>query len=276
MLGYGEGKLKSKFLSNTRLTQPSTMGRSRLNFKWWRAILLVIATVFLIILLNKTALSKATNSLPTAQIHPLPNSLLKWDNNSNDGDYFDQIKSTPLGYLVWSRFPIRVYLEKPAKIAINSASDRRFQTWVVAVREAIAEWNNYLPLAEIENPAAADIIIWRSPAKREIKLNPETGLYDIPRAIAAQTNYDFYLRENPLVIAHHMTINIDPSSLGQSLLATVRHELGHALGIWGHSPAETDALYYSQVREPQPISPRDINTLVKIYQQPTKLGWQIN
>ena len=249
---------------------------NRLNFKRWRIILLAIATIGLIILLNQTALSQASDNLPAAQIHPLPNSLLKWENNSDDGDYFDQIESTPLGYLIWSQFPVKVYLEKPTSIDPNAASDRRFQAWVATVREAIAEWNVYLPLQEIENRAAADIIIWRSPATREIKLNPETGLYDIPRAIAAQTNYDFYLQENPSIIAHHMTINIDPSSLGQSLLATVRHELGHALGIWGHSPAETDALYYSQVREPQPISPRDINTLVKIYQQPTKLGWQIN
>lgn len=248
---------------------------SRLYFKWWRIISLAIASISFIILLNQTAFSTNTNNLPNAQIHSLPNSLLKWENNNYDGDYFDQIDSTPLGYLIWSQFPVTVYLEKPSSFAPEIARDRRFQAWMATVRQAIAEWNVYLPLQEIDNQTAADILIVRSPANREIKLNPETGLYDIPRAIAAQTNYDFYLQSNPSVIAHHMTINIDPSSLGQSLLATVRHELGHALGIWGHSPTETDVLYYSQVREPQPISPRDINTLVRIYQQPTRLGWQI-
>lgn len=248
---------------------------SRLNFKWWRIITLAIATIGLIILSNQATFSTITNNLPAAQIHPLPNSLLKWENNNYDGDYFDQIESTPLGYLIWSKFPVKVYLEKPSRVDTEVASDRRFQAWVTTVRKAIAEWNVYLPLQEIDNQAAADILIMRSPAPREIKLNPETGLYDLPRAIAAQTNYDFYLQENKSVIAHHMAINIDPSSLGLSLLATVRHELGHALGIWGHSPTEADALYYSQVREPQPISPRDINTLVRIYQQPTRLGWQI-
>jgi predicted Zn-dependent protease len=31
--------------------------------------------------------------------------------------------------------------------------------------------------------------------------------------------------------------------------------------------------YFSQVRNPPPISPRDVNTLKRIYQQPTSLGW---
>ena len=80
---------------------------------------------------------------------------------------------------------------------------------------------------------------------------------------------------DPAQIAVRMTVRVSPSFAGESLLATIRHELGHALGIWGHSPEESDALYFSQVREPPPISSRDINTLKKIYQQPTKLGWKI-
>ncbi|XTZ12993.1 MAG: peptidase, partial [cyanobacterium endosymbiont of Rhopalodia inflata] len=38
---------------------------------------------------------------------------------------------------------------------------------------------------------------------------------------------------------------------------------------------ETDALYFSQVRSLSPISVRDVNTLKKIYQQPTRLGWKL-
>ncbi len=48
--------------------------------------------------------------------------------------------------------------------------------------------------------------------------------------------------------------------------------LGHALGIWGHSQLETDALYFSQVRKPAFISVRDVNTLKKVYEQSTALG----
>ncbi len=214
--------------------------------------------------------------LPAAKVHSLPKSLANWQDRAKNGDYFRQIESTPLGYLVWSKFPVTVYLEKPLEASIaNTAADRRFQQWVIAVRKAIAEWNVYLPLKEITDSEKADIVIWRSQPNREVKLDPDTGLFDISRAVTAETNYKFYLRQKPRFIAHKITVEISPSYTGVSLLATARHELGHALGIWGHSSNENDALYFSQVSDPPAISPRDINTLKKIYQQPTKLGWKI-
>jgi predicted Zn-dependent protease len=73
-------------------------------------------------------------------------------------------------------------------------------------------------------------------------------------------------------LRHHMTIQIRPTQAGEFETAAIRHELGHALGIWGHSPMMTDALYFSQVREPPPISARDVNTLQRIYRQGTRLG----
>jgi hypothetical protein len=34
-------------------------------------------------------------------------------------------------------------------------------------------------------------------------------------------------------------------------------------------------MYFAQVRTPPVISARDINTLKRVYQQPTQLGWPI-
>jgi predicted Zn-dependent protease len=227
-------------------------------------------------------------NLPPLKVHPLPQSLALWEQN-NQGDYFDQIKTTPLGYLVWSKFPLKIYVDSITPE--NTAANLRFQQWTAAARKAITEWNVYLPLQEVQTKDAADILILRSQSgggassvsARKVKLNPETGLYDIPRAVAAQTNYEFYLTPKPEAIATRrrslivlrMTMEISPNFMGTSLLATIRHELGHALGIWGHSPKPDDALYFSQVSDPPSISPRDINTLKKIYQQPTRLGWKI-
>lgn len=246
------------------------------RLKWQKFVILAIAIFFIAFLSrNITALSQSlTSNLPSPKIHSLPESLGNWQDRESKGNYFRRVESTQLGYLVWSQFPIKVYVQQPIEVT-DTAASIRFQKWVETVKEAIAEWNAYLPLEIISEPEAADIVIWRSQPERKVKLNPDTGLYDIPRAVAAETNYKFYLRHDPSVIAHKMTIYISPNFVGTSLLATVRHELGHALGIWGHSPQESDALYFSQVSDPPSISPRDINTLKKIYQQPTRLGWKI-
>lgn len=182
-----------------------------------------------------------------------------------------QVKPTSVGYLIWSKFPVKVYFDRPPETAGDSASLRRFQQWVKAVLQAIQEWRLYLPLVAVDKLELADIIIKRSPPPMGTIVNPETSKLEITRARSAQTQYKFYSKDNKLY--HRMTVLISPGLSESSILSAARHELGHALGIWGHSLLETDALYFSQVRNTPPISVRDINTLKKVYQQPTRLGW---
>jgi predicted Zn-dependent protease len=250
-----------------------------------RKLTLAIATSLAIIFSTQLILAAplsqeskyfAQNQLPPLKTHSLPSFLATWEDREHQGDYFEQIKTTPLGYLIWSEFPLKVYLEKPLNNQHHTADEVRFHQWVEAVKKAVAEWNVYLPLLEVENPQLADLLIKRSLPSREFKLNRETGKYDIPRASTAQTNYEFYLKPgNPAILAHRMKVKVSPNLSQLSTLAATRHELGHALGIWGHSNQETDALYFSQVSNPSAISSRDLNTLKKIYQQPTRLGWPI-
>lgn len=248
------------------------MNKWRLQYR--QLITLAIAAFSVIFIVNNSVSSQLASELPALKVHSLPQFLANWQDPANSGDYFNQIESTPVGYLIWSKFPVKVYVDKSASRE-NTAAEQRFQQWTAAVKKAIAEWNVYFPLQEVAEQEKADIVVRRSQPEREIKLNPDTGLYDIPRAVTAQTNYEFYLAENPAVITLRMTVQLSPNFTGVSLLATIRHELGHALGIWGHSPEASDALYFSQVSDPPPISVRDMNTLKKIYQQPTRLGWQI-
>lgn len=212
----------------------------------------------------------AIDLLPAPQSHPLPPSLMDWTANATAGDYFTDIQPTNLGYLVWSRFPVRVHLD-PAIAPGDAAQANRslVETWVNAVRGAVAEWNEVLPLELTDSPEDADITILRRTPP--LTIQPGQPL----QARSAETRYEFYAdtQQQPPTLSHRFQIFLRSDQSADYVQAAARHELGHALGIWGHSSEQTDALYFSQVRTPASISPRDINTLQKIYQQPTRLGW---
>jgi predicted Zn-dependent protease len=206
--------------------------------------------------------------LPPAQTYPLPPSLAQWQDTEQRGDYFDQVQPTPWGYLIWLQFPIRVYIQAPEGPA-STASFQRTQAWFEAIQHALHDWKPYLPLVLTETPEMADIRVWRS--QPPIQRRPDGQL---ERIRAAETRYEFYLQPTGGTprLAHRFQIFLTPNQSAAHTLATARHELGHALGIWGHSLQATDALYFSQVRQSPSISPRDINTLKRVYEHPTQLG----
>ncbi|AFZ59525.1 peptidase [Anabaena cylindrica FACHB-243] len=191
--------------------------------------------------------------------HPLPLTLKNWQDKTNSSDYFDQITPTKVGYLIWSRFPVQVKIDKP-----TGMSEKQAQIWVNSILEAVQEWSVYLPLQVVEQPEADITIVRKAPP---LQLSPQK----IPRARSALTTFELYTTNN--VLSHRFRILLSPSQAGEYVQASARHELGHALGIWGHSPLQTDVLYFSQVRNPPTISARDVNTLKRIYEQTTNLGW---
>lgn len=210
--------------------------------------------------------------------HPLPPTLAM--RRDPTGDYFNQVQPVIVGALVWSSFPVTVYIEPTTSAdAASPFLRQRSQTWIKAVQAAVQEWHPYLPLKQIGQVEAADIRIWRSTPP--LKLEKPTGDRPLltPRARSAETRFEVYAKPTATgrsLLAHRMTIYIRPDQATDYLQAAARHELGHALGIWGHSPNQADALYFSQVRNPAKISTRDINTLKRVYEQPTRLGWEIS
>lgn len=253
------------------------MGKINQNQRFWRwlmaVLILAISTGLLVIFTSFPVHAvfseqernfQLSNSLSVLEKHhSLPPTLVKWQDKTNSGDYFDQIKSTKVGYLIWSNFPVKVNIETPKDIG-----EKQSQIWVGNVLKAVEEWSIYLPLQVVEKSDIADIKIIRKLPPLQIEPNSK-----IPRARSALTTYDLYTRNN--ILSHRFTILLSPSQTGEYVLSAARHELGHALGIWGHSLLPTDTMYFSQVRKPPFISVRDVNTLKRVYEQPTGLGWSV-
>ncbi len=203
--------------------------------------------------------------------HPLPEKLASAKTDPNASNYFDEIQTTKVGYLIWSQFPVQIHIAATTSQATDGNNRHQNQSsWYQAVEAAIEEWQPYFPLTLVEKPESADIRIWNR--RPPLELDDRGNLV---RARAGQVKYKLYLKstENSCILSHRFDIFLNPHQAPSYLRATIRHELGHALGIWGHSPVKTDTMYFSQVQNPSPISQRDINTLRRIYQQPTRLGW---
>lgn len=230
--------------------------------RFWTLFSLALSCFSLIIftqVYTPAASPPPPDNWPSPRVHSLPPTLANWQDSTDSGDYFDRIKPPKVGHLVWSKFPIQVYIEHP----VNTT---RSQEWVEAMLGVIREWGVYLPLAVVDSSEVADIRILRQapPLRQGEKVRSGESVYEL------YTSQD----GDKTILSHRFSVYLNPNQVGKYIAAMARHELGHALGIWGHSLLETDVLFKSQVRNPPPISAKDINTLKRVYEQPTRLGWE--
>ncbi|NJM48429.1 MAG: matrixin family metalloprotease [Alkalinema sp. RU_4_3] len=216
-----------------------------------RLLSIGILTILTVLMLSRPLMGQA---LPELKPQPLPASLAQV---AVGDDYADRLQTTPVGALLWTQFPVSV------RIDLADSTDARAKVWQEAVTQAISDWSGLIELTQ--TTAAADITIRRAslPLRRlaDGKLAPVRF---------ADTRFEFYNQDGRL--RHRMVITLSPTQADRSLLSGARHELGHALGIWGHSDRPTDVMYSSQVAQPPQISDRDRATLRKVYTQSTRLG----
>lgn len=245
----------------------------------WRSLLgIILGAIAALLFTSPWSPTLAQPSLPPPQVHALPPFIERLP--QLEADYFDEIQTTPLGYLVWSEFPVKIYVQQLADEPIPAADQDDFEKWVKAVDVAIADWQEYVPLLKVTESEQADITVWRQRPPRDIRIDRDNQRLIIPDARHGTARYEFYLTEtespteSPL-IKHRFNVTLSPAQNSKHLRGTARHELGHALGLWGHSPDEEDVMYRQQVRRPPPISGRDLSVLRRVYGQPTRLGWQL-
>jgi predicted Zn-dependent protease len=201
----------------------------------------------------------------------LPDSLRPSRYMQKAGDYYQE-SAGPSAGLLWTEFPVKVYADSPPA------------KWKGALQDALAAWNDVIPLRRVSTGQEANITMsWaglqggkagREQSFIQVRKEGDQVFQRLDRASIVLDN------------SHHWS--------GPEMLLTLLHELGHALGIDGHSSGSKDVMFpvlYETITEPQAnlsvvgpstrliqfpgdgssvdvntkLTPRDINTLVRLY-----------
>lgn len=180
-------------------------------------------------------------------------------------DYYGEISESSESRK-WNSFPI--------KVSIGSVP---VANWAQGAREAFSIWKDLFPLELTAEAEEADI-----------RFNWEAGT-DIENAAGEERDWVQFRRVGSELSGRRVAyISVDLSRRWSKdeMRAIVLHEMGHALGIQGHSDSKGDIMYW-QVQEknrhvyipgiPYPFdwkslvskpSQRDLNTLIRLYNTP--------
>lgn len=157
-------------------------------------------------------------------------------------NYADSVK-----LLRWTVFPLRIYFKRDANYsaARQALAVQGFNRWVGATG------SNGFTYNIVTTQAASNVTV----DFYDFKGGPGDTL---------GTTVVSYFEESRTISSADIMIGITGSESNDLLTAT--HEMGHCLGIFGHSPNQTDLMYFEgNEASGGVITPLDLNTVLTAY-----------
>ena len=152
--------------------------------------------------------------------------------------------------------------------ADHQPADRWEERWTMAIEASLLVWEEVLPITRVMSPAQAHIQIFqRRPPRRRIgsQWRASNGRSRL-QVVEVQRRGQWRLEPRVDVL-------VSPELRASVIEATAIHELGHAFGLWGHSPQPNDVMAVHQNQKPViELSQRDRVTLNWLYQRATGFG----
>ena len=172
------------------------------------------------------------------------------ENSEDKSDYFVNALSSKSQIMKWQFMPVRVYIEEsPFKDIVKSA----FQTWENGSK-------GILSFSYTTNKEKAQI---------EVTFKDKLENASTKKSYISGLTKPYY-KGNNLIKAEITLLSTNPNSQQQlskeNVYATALHEIGHAIGIKGHSQNPSDIMYASGAGFKKTLSLRDYNTVKKVYQ----------
>ncbi len=146
----------------------------------------------------------------------------------------------------WEQTSLRVYVEP---VAPGNAGNGDV---VPALKQGLELWKNVpgVPATEyVDDPAEADIVVVVRPTAQ------------LPAGRVGNTTVEFRLPENIITSA---TLTISEELHGATATQVAAHEMGHALGLDGHSPNNADVMF-ATTHLPAVVTSSDRNTMAWNY-----------
>ncbi len=197
--------------------------------------------------------------------HPLPQSV-----SVSSGDYSQSVYREPSGEAMrWTALPIQVFIKAETPEYGLSL-------------QALKAWQGAFSVKSVDSSSAADVIVTWDKATWD---QNTTGLLTRP---VVQVDDKHSIRT--VILISMFPFRGMPQA---NQLHALSHQLGHAFGLWGHSEDPQDVMYpslkqelndfpskwawrsaHSNAKPPVAMaedyhpSQRDINTLLKLYNQP--------